>query len=200
MRSGSYVTRRPFLLLLAGLALGRVATAEPESDEGLWSALKSGGYVVFIRHAITEAGVGDPAGFTLGDCSTQRNLSAQGRADAQRIGKAFRDRGVPIHDVLSSRWCRCIDTARLAFGRVTPSPMLDSMFVDAENVREKKVRATLATVATRRTDAENLILVTHARNILALTGVSPGSGEMVVAVLQGTDRFKVIGRLERPGE
>jgi Histidine phosphatase superfamily (branch 1) len=132
------MSRRRFILTLACVAAGRLAAADAASEESFWSALKSGGYVVLLRHAVTELGIGDPPNFKLEDCGTQRNLSAKGRADAERIGKAFRARGIPIEDVLSSRWCRCIDTAQLAFERVKPEPMLDSMFNAPESVRKKR--------------------------------------------------------------
>jgi hypothetical protein len=129
-----------FALLFLGPALAAYAdeVADPVDQQGLWARLQSGGYIVLLRHAVTEPGVDDPPNFTLGDCSTQRNLSEQGRADAARIGQAFRNHGVAVDAVLSSRWCRCIDTARLAFGRVTPTPYLDSMFGEEEGVLRKR--------------------------------------------------------------
>lgn len=189
--------RRLFILMLAFLAAGAANAAARADEEAIWSRLKSGSHIVLIRHAVTESGIGDPPGFTLGDCSTQRNLSAQGRTEAKRIGDAFRRRGIPIADVLSSRWCRCIDTAQLAFGRVKPVAMLDSMFNDAAASESKKVDDVLAAVA-RHSGPGNLVLVTHAANIQALTGVSASSGEMVVAALDGPRKLKVIGRLGVP--
>jgi phosphohistidine phosphatase SixA len=184
-------TFRLFILLLAFTQ--QALAADNSADEAVWSALKSGQHVVLIRHAITEPGIGDPPGFVHGKCSTQRNLSAQGRLDAKRIGEAFRSRNIPISDVMSSRWCRCLDTASLAFGKATPSPMLDSMFNDREKPADEKVRGVFAAV-NRRPSSGNLILVTHNQNIQALTGVSPASGEMVV-VTPENGKFRVIGRL-----
>ena len=86
------------------------------ADDHLWTLLKEGGHVVLVRHAITTPGVGDPQGFKLEDCATQRNLTDEGRADAKRLGEVFRARRVPVDRVLSSPWCRCLETARLAFG------------------------------------------------------------------------------------
>ena len=193
--------KRLFILLIACLSLSPAIAADRASQDNLWSSLKSGKYIVLIRHAQTEAGTGDPSGFTVDDCSTQRNLSAKGRADAKRIGDAFRSRQIPIADVLSSRWCRCLDTAQLAFGRVTPAPMLDSMFNDPnQNSDEKKVREVFVAAARHMgSGSGNLIFVTHAWNIQALAGVSPSSGEMVVVTLDGPDKFKVIGRLDVSG-
>lgn len=180
------------LLLLCLLSFSRAWAAD---DDEVWSALKSGHHVVLIRHAVTEPGSGDPPGFTLGDCATQRNLSDQGRNDARRIGEAFRSRGIPVAQVLSSRWCRCLDTARLAFGSASPTPMLDSMFNDDEQIAKKKIREVHALLA-HRPASGNLILVTHNRNILALTGVSPASGEMVVVTPEPVGTLRLIGRID----
>jgi phosphohistidine phosphatase SixA len=184
-----------FALLLAAQ---QSIAASDQGDEAIWSALKSGRYVVLIRHAITDPGVGDPPGFVLNDCSTQRNLSAQGRSDARRIGEAFRNRGIPISEVLSSRWCRCLDTAKLAFGKVEPASMLDSMFSERGKPVEEKTRTVLA-VAGRRPSSGNLVMVTHNQNILAMTGESVSSGEMVVAEVQN-GKFKIVGRIDAANE
>jgi broad specificity phosphatase PhoE len=174
-----------------------VFAAGQQPDEAVWSALRQNRNVVLIRHAITDPGIGDPPGFVPGKCETQRNLSVSGREDARRIGAAFRARNIPVAEVLSSRWCRCLDTARLAFGRATPAPMLDSIFSDSETAAQDKTRQVL-TAMERRPASGNLVLVTHQQNILALTGVAAGAGEVVVAVPQG-GKLRVIGRLTVPG-
>jgi broad specificity phosphatase PhoE len=177
------------LIVIALLAL--TTAAEAASD--LWLLLERGGQVVVMRHALTDPGAGDPAGFVLGDCATQRNLSATGRADARRIGDAFRKRGIPVGDVLSSRWCRCLETGRLAFGRAEPWPMLDSVFEDRTREPEQ-TRAVRARAAAPPTGG-NLILITHGVNIAALVGFVPAAGEMVVLTPDGRGGFRVAGRL-----
>ena len=181
--------RRRFLAIPALLTGGGLAAAERD----LWQRLHEGGYVLLIRHAATHPGIGDPPGFRLAVCSTQRNLSDQGRRDARAIGAAFRKRGIPLGPVLSSRWCRCLDTARLAFGRVEEAPMLDSMFRDSEAAGRTKVREVLAKVAAYR-DKPNLVLVTHDINIRALVNEYVAQGEIVVT-RPGPDRLDVVGRL-----
>ena len=91
------------------------------ADEALWAKLKAGGNVVLIRHTSTEAGLGDPPGFKLGDCATQRNLSEAGREEARRLGRQFKFRAINFTTARSSQWCRCQETARLAFGE-EPEP------------------------------------------------------------------------------
>jgi len=191
--------KRLFLMALFCLAS---ATATAGVDESLWALLKGGGNVILLRHAQTDPGIGDPPGFTLGRCETQRNLSAQGKADAAALGAQFRARAIPVDAVLSSRWCRAIDTATLAFGKAAPAPMLDSIFGDRVPAQDSAQRdALFDMLAARRGGGGgsgngngNLVLVTHAVNIAALTGVSPDFNEMIVTRLAGPRQLVVIGR------
>ena len=167
--------------------------AEAANGDRLWALLKGGGQIVLIRHASTVPGVGDPPGFRVEDCATQRNLSEAGREEARRIGAAFRERGIPVGEVLSSRWCRCLETARLAFGRAEPWPPLDSFFDDRarEPIQTSAVRAVLAEPISGGT----LVLVTHQVNITALTGIGPAAGEMVVLTRQPDGSVSIVGRV-----
>ena len=139
------------------------------------------GLVLLIRHALTEPGTGDPAGFRLGECSTQRNLSDAGRLQARRLGEQIRQRGWAPQRVRSSAWCRCLDTAQLAFGSALPWPALNSFFEGrgAEPAQTAELRRALAAVGPGQIEA----WVTHQVNMTALTGASAAMGE--VLVLQG---------------
>jgi len=176
-----------FFLVLLGLP------GAAQADEALWDLLKAGGQVAVIRHASTVPGFGDPPGFRLDDCATQRNLSGAGREEARRIGEAFRDRGVPVGRVLSSRWCRCLETARLAFGKAEPWAPLDSFFDDRSRGPEQTRR--VRRLAGERPLSGNLILATHQVNSTALTGISPSQGEMIVLTPLGNGDFRIAGRL-----
>jgi len=171
------------------------SNASAQTDERLWTLLKSGGQVVLMRHAITTPGVGDPAGMRLDDCSTQRNLTNEGRQHARRIGDAFRARGVIVGPVLASPWCRCIETARLAFGKAEMWQPLANLFGRSEN-EGKQIAELRAFVG--QTRQANVALVSHGSTIAALTGVSLGTGEMVIVSPQGSGEFAVIGRLAVP--
>lgn len=188
------------LMLFASLHAFAASAESAETRDSLWAALKSGGHIIFIRHAITEPGIGDPAQFKLGDCSTQRNLSDQGRADAKRIGAAFRHYQIPVAGVWSSRWCRCVETAQLAFGEHRPAAMLDSTFIEDRAGKEAKARAVFSFLNGAAMDTGNLVFVTHAQNIQELTGVYLSSGEMAVTKLDGESKFRVVGRISVPGE
>lgn len=176
------------LAVVALLSLPSPALA----DEILWSLLKKGGQIVLMRHAVTTPGVGDPPGFRLDDCSTQRNLTDDGRRDAQRVGAEFRARGVVVESVLSSPWCRCVETANLAFGRANTSTALSNLFTHPEN-RDRQVREMRDLIASPRVG--NRVLVSHGATIAALTGVSLGTAEMLIVTPQGGGQFVVNGRL-----
>jgi len=178
------------LLLIALLLL--LPPAAAHADEALWALLKQGGQVVLIRHAATDPGVGDPPGFSLGDCKTQRNLSAAGRKEAQRLGSAFRARAIPVGRVLSSPWCRCVETAQLAFGGAQTERALDNLFGRGEN-RERQVQAFGKLVAAAPKEG-NLILVTHGSTTMAFTGASPGTAELVIVTPDG-GTYRVAGRI-----
>lgn len=172
---------------------GLAATSEYSSDM-LWDALKKGGHIALIRHAIAP-GTGDPPHFQLGDCTTQRNLSEEGRQQARRIGQEFRARDIQISRVLSSRWCRCLETAELLdLGLVEPFPALDSFFRhrDREAEQTAAVRRFIGQI---RPQDPSVVMVTHQVNITALTGIFPRSGEIVVIRPVGPEQFEVLGHI-----
>lgn len=181
--------------ILRGLLFVAFAWAygEANADEALWAQLRAGGLVVFIRHADTDPGVGDPPGFRLDDCKTQRNLSAAGRDQARRLGEVLRRERVPVEQVLSSEWCRCRDTATLAFERYEPWAALNNLFGRAQNEPAQK-RAMLERAGAYRGKG-NLVLVTHGATIFPVAGVNPGTGELVVMRPAGAGGLERVGRL-----
>jgi phosphohistidine phosphatase SixA len=173
-----------------------LASAEPRADEAVWQSLAAGGLVVLVRHASTDPGVGDPPGFRLGDCATQRNLSEAGRAEARRIGASFRSRRIGVAAVRSSEWCRCRDTAEHAFGAYRPWAALNSFFNDRSTAARQRAEV-LAAIREHR-GSGNLVLVTHQVNITDLTGIVPASGEMVVVRPSRTGLPELVGRIPPP--
>jgi phosphohistidine phosphatase SixA len=181
-------------LLLFGLMAfaGADLQAQALSEKQLIDALRSGGHVLLLRHAQTEPGVGDPAGYKLDDCATQRNLSVEGRAQAQRTGQSLRASGISFAKTLTSQWCRCRDTAKLISQNVTDFVALNSFFDNRST--EPKQTAAVRARAKQIPASESWLMVTHQVNISAATGVSPAMGEGVVVRVKGGE-WKVLGTI-----
>lgn len=185
------------LVLLAALSFGLAAappaTAQDDS-EAAWAAFAEPGSVALLRHALAP-GTGDPADFTLGDCSTQRNLEAAGREQARRIGEIVRQRGIEVDRVMTSQWCRCRETAELMdLAPIEDFAALNSFFADrsTRDAQTAEVRAFLAGLP----DDERAILVTHQVNITALTGSTARSGELVIVDADAGGEIAIRGRIE----
>ena len=183
------------LLCLPGL-LGAAVPA-PADERSVWAALRQGGHVALMRHADAPGGAGDPPGFRLDECATQRNLSSGGRADAKAIGERFRAEGVAVAKLLSSPWCRCVDTARLMnLGAVEIAPTFSNAFVLAE--QRNSLRAGARAIIADWKGPGTLLVVTHGANIQALTGHNPASGEIVVVAPDPGESLREVGRIPVP--
>lgn len=186
--------------IAAVIVMGLAMLLAPQANAtDTWQQLRTEpGLVVLMRHAIAPGG-GDPAGFTLGDCRTQRNLSAEGRSQARAIGRQFRIERVPIAQVRSSRWCRAADTARLlGLGTPRPTPALDSAFTASPQVAAQRQRQAERLIRTHRGKPGVLVLVGHQANIIDLTGIAPASGEAVVVRADRNGSIEVVGRIPAP--
>ena len=175
---------------LATMLLFGVGSAH--ATEAGWALLREGGHVVLMRHAASGGGA-EPANFNIDDCRTQRNLSERGKQQARKIGALFAARAAPLERVLSSRYCRSLDTARLAFGgQPEEAPYLDVLSKD-EAERKAQIDKTLAEIA-GFSGSDNMVMVTHLENIEALAGVSPREGEAVIVRPEG-ERLHVLARI-----
>jgi broad specificity phosphatase PhoE len=185
--------RRSFVTLFPALALGQVEISAKES-----LTLRPGD-ALLLRHA-RAPGTGDPTGFQLGDCRTQRNLDAEGRDQARRLGDALRQalapQGLAVSAVWASPWCRTQDTARLAFPQqaVETRAAWASFFAEPQR-EDPQTLAAQAELAAFSAQARKgvLVVVTHQVNITALTGIVPSSGEGVWVRGQG-GAPRVLGR------
>ena len=192
MKTRAAFPRRLALPACAAALLLVPGTGSPAASEAAaWEALRADAAVLF-RHA-TAPGTGDPVGMRLGDCSTQRNLDGAGRAQARRIGEAFRAEGVAVGAVLASRWCRARETADLAFpGLARAEPAFDSFFDERAAGPARTARA--RRILLDRGGPGALVVATHQVNITSLTGAVPSSGEGVVLRRSGSD-LVVLGRV-----
>jgi phosphohistidine phosphatase SixA len=184
-------------LLVSGAALVLPVRAAPGDavEQALRGGLAAGGVLMF-RHALAP-GTFDPPGFKLDDCATQRNLNDEGRRQARQIGAWFAARQWRPTRVRSSPWCRCLETARLAFGdRVEAWAALGSPRAGSEDTNAQalaELRAGLANVVNRRVGFE--VWVTHMFVFSALLGEGAGSGDAVLMGLSEDGAPRVIVRL-----
>ncbi len=162
-----------------------------QAIENNWKPAQDGDKIIMIRHALAP-GRGDPKGFKIDDCSTQRNLDEVGINQSKNIGKLFREKKIKIDQVLSSQWCRCKDTAKYAFNNYKEFSALNSTFSPPFDKKEKQqIRELRNFVQKWNGKGGNLILVTHYVVILAMTGQTSSSGELVI-----TDKnFKVLATI-----
>ena len=162
----------------------------------IWDKLNASsakGYVLLLRHSLAP-GVGDPENFKLGDCSTQRNLSQEGRNDASEIGAWIKRQKVKIYRVESSRWCRARQSAELLdIGKVKLNKNLDSLFRESNLESHPKTLKTKQQIISHRNKKGLLVLVGHYVNIAALAGVGVDSGEGVIVKANKNGVIKVLG-------
>jgi broad specificity phosphatase PhoE len=168
------------------------ASSIAHAQDSVWDAMRAPGAIVVVRHSFAP-GSFDPPNARLDDCSTQRNLDDNGRAQAQRIGEAFRQNGVNVGAVLSSPRCRCLDSGRLAFGRAEAWDVLQGSLNDMER-RQRQLVAIKSRIAAY-SDAVPLVLVTHGSVVSDLTGLEVRMGEFVVLKRDATGALVVAGRL-----
>lgn len=169
--------------------------ANAEGD--IWSQLRQADthYYVLMRHAIAP-GTGDPSNFQLSDCSTQRNLSQEGIAQAQRTGDAFRENMVTVQRVLSSEWCRCLDTGTaMDVGPVEPFPPLNSFFSD-RSTEPAQTAAVREFMVNNRDEPGVTVLITHFVNVGAIAGSGVASGEIVVMQVNEQNEPEIIETIE----
>lgn len=185
---------RYLLCLLAGIASIASGMARAADSVSL-AELARPGRVLMLRHA-NAPGTGDPPNFSLGDCSTQRNLDQAGRAQAVALGRRLREAGVGEAAIYSSQWCRCLETARLLdLGQVRPLPALNSFYPDPAR-REPTLDALRSFLAGLPADGRPVILVTHQYTINAFTGEGTVSGGGSLFALNGTGAPRLLGAIK----
>jgi phosphohistidine phosphatase SixA len=178
--------------MVAALAVSPGEAANPP----LGDQLRRGGVVLVLRHAATDFSKPDRDPVDLKDCSTQRNLSAEGRRDARRIGQGARRLQLRIGAVLSSPFCRTRETARLAFGRATvSSALLNTITADHDAAWRRQIRAARRLVAAKPAAGRISVLVTHGSVVGDATGHTLEEGETLVFRPLGGVRFRLVGRI-----
>ncbi len=180
-----------FLKIFLIIFISLVSSVKADFNKKLFKQLEDGGKLIFIRHAYAP-GNGDPDNFNLNDCSTQRNLSEEGRKQAEYIGEFFRDKKIKIDQVLSSEWCRCKETAEIAFTNFSTNSFLNSFYsYKFTKNKNKQINALNVYIDKFKSD-KNLVLVTHYVLISEILNYGPSSGEIVVS----DKNFNIIGTIE----
>ena len=177
---------RFFLIIFISLT----STVKADLNKKLINQLEKGGKLIFIRHAYAP-GSGDPDNFNLNDCSTQRNLSKEGKKQAKYIGEFFKNKKIKVDKVLSSEWCRCKETAVIAFSDYKTESFLNSFFSDKFRKNKDLQIKNLKSYIDKWDKKKNLILITHYVVILEILDYAPSSGEIVISDMN----FKLIGSI-----
>ena len=176
-----------FLIIFISL----ISSIKADFNKKLFTQLEDGGKLIFIRHAYAP-GSGDPGNFNLNDCSTQRNLSEKGKKQAEYIGEFFKNNNIKIDKVLSSEWCRCKETAKIAFKNFSTNSFLNSFYSSKFAKNKDKQITAFNDYINKFKGNDNLILVTHYVLISEVLNYGPSSGEIVVS----DKNFNIIGNLE----
>ena len=164
------------MTLMVGVLLIAAPAAAADASLEAWAALAKGGHVALVRHGNAPPGHGgDPPGFKIDDCATQRNMDERGRTQSRAVGEAFRQHGVRVDKVLSSPWCRCLETVRL----MALGPVESTMAVAASD-RSPERLAALKQMVSAWHGPGTLVVVTHALTMQGLVGIMPGQAETVV--------------------
>ena len=180
-----------FLKFFIIIFITLTTSIKADLNENLMNQLEEGGKLIFIRHAYAP-GSGDPDNFNLNDCSTQRNLSEDGKKQAQLIGFFFKENKIKIDKILSSEWCRCRETAFIAFEDFETKDFLNS-FYSIKFAKNKKTQVkNLKKYVNKWNSKKNLILVTHYVVISEVLNYAPGSGEIIIS----DKDFNKIGNIE----
>lgn len=179
------------LRIIVALAVALFVVPARATEAG-WVLLRDGEQVVLLRHAMAP-GAADPANFDIADCKTQRNLSDRGKQQARKMGALFAARAAPVERIVSSRYCRALDTARIAFEEEPEQDAaLDLLSADKAKA-EAQTKAVIEMIRAW-SGSGNLVLVTHLENIKALTGADAREGEAIIVRAEG-DGLRVIGRI-----
>ena len=180
-----------FLKLLIVIFITLTSPIKADLNKNLINQLEYGEKLIFIRHAYAP-GSGDPNNFNLNDCSTQRNLNSDGRKQARNIGKFFRENKISIYKVLSSEWCRCKETANIAFKEFSTNSFLNSFYSSKYAKNKERQFKELNNYIEKFKSKKNLVLITHYVLISEVLNYAPSSGEIVVS----DKNFNMIGSVE----
>lgn len=188
------------LFTLLVVAFSACATQPPVltavSADSLLGKLRQGGYVIYFRHAATNHSQKDSDLSDFSNCDEQRNLDHKGRNQSELIGEQFKQLGIPVGRIKTSKMCRCIDTAELAFGRADPIQDLTSIVGVSTEVRQQRVDAIKAMLGTEPDPGTNTILVSHKHMFHDASGVWLEEGEAAIYKPESNSKFKLMKKIK----
>lgn len=167
------------MVAIAALSLALPAASssvqEPQLPglDAVLPQLREGGFVVYLRHAATDLSGPTDEEADMSRCETQRNLSAAGRTQAIAIGEAWRELGIPVATVLTSPFCRCKDTAKLAFGHFQIKEKLYFSIGFSKDLTERQSAELRKMLGTPPAKGSNTVIVSHTANLRGATGIWP---------------------------
>jgi len=167
-------------------------SVKADSKKNIINELKNGGKLIFIRHAYAP-GSGDPSNFDISDCTSQRNLSNLGKIQSKNIGYFFSKNNIPINKVYSSEWCRCKETAVIAFNGYEVKKSLNSFFGEKFTKNKDSQIINLKKFIKNWDGKQNLVFVTHYVVISEILNYGTSSGEIVISNkdLKVIDKFEI---------
>jgi len=195
--------KKTVLVALVAVVAGTAAYAQPPSPSELLPELRKGGYVLFIRHPKTNPDQADTDPLNLDNVKAQRQLSEDGRKQAKALGEAFRALKIPIEKVVSSKFYRAQEAAKLLdVGEVATSvDVTEGGLVVSPNENQRRGKALRQLLATPPSKGKNLLIVSHKPNLQDAAGKDlgdAGEGEVVVFEPLGDGKFKVVARIAPP--
>ncbi|SFC00730.1 Histidine phosphatase superfamily (branch 1) [Marinospirillum celere] len=186
-----------FVFLIAGINLPAFAFEPQRAAPELLDQLKTGGYVLYIRHGHTDSSIPDQVPVSLDDCATQRPLTAKGHQQMQQLGQALTRLQLPLDPIISSPFCRTLDSTEAAFPTTGYQVEELLMYTAALTSEEKEpvIARTLGLISKPQPEGSNRALVAHAPNLAELIDYFPPEGSLVIFKPLGDGNFQYLGSI-----
>lgn len=187
------------ILFWLTLLIASGAFAADDDGNALVRELQQGGYVIFFRHAGTNSAIKDIDTKNLTNCATQRNLTSYGRQQSQMIGDAFKSLKISVGEIFTSEYCRCVDTARIAFGRASPVPSLSSYMTVSDIEKQQRVQSIRRLLNTVPAPGTNTVIVSHHFMFEDASGITLAEGEAAIFKPGAPEKGLFIARIPAEG-
>lgn len=191
-----------YSLVLVGITSLSAEEKQPDlqpgklSGKALVAELQKGGHIIYLRHGMTDKSQADSQGSDFSNCAAQRNLSEEGRKQASSIGEAIKTLDIPVGDVISSPYCRCLETGKLAFGKATASENLVFLVGTPPEIRSVKTAELKKILGTQPADHSNTVIISHTANLKEAASLWPDpEGVAAVFLPKGDGTFEYLGRM-----